>query len=81
MQQNVLLKILVCIAVALSAILCFSSCSNECVCRHNYANGEWYENMGEMSAYDCDLYEMNMRYDLPTNHSVVCSTTKFKGKY
>ena len=80
MKNNSLLKISLCIAIAMTATLCLSSCSNECICRHNHDNYEWYENMGEMSAYDCDLYEMNMRYDLPSNHSVVCSTTKFKGK-
>ena len=66
--------------VAASFAVIVTSCSKECVCRHNYDGQEWYESLGEMPWYDCGDYEYNMREYAPANHSIKCSTTKFRGK-
>ena len=68
------------VLVAMVTTALFSACENECVCRHNYQGQEWYENLGEMPWYDCGDYEYNMRNEVPANHSIKCSGTKYKGK-
>lgn len=72
------LPVLYIVGVFLALLL--SSCNKECVCRHNYQGHEWYENLGEMPWYDCGDYEYNMREYAPANHSIKCSTTKYRGK-
>lgn len=64
--------------IAMAAL--FSACNKNCICRHNYQGQEWYEDLGEMPWYDCGDYEYNMRNEVPANHSIKCSGTKFEGR-